>query len=65
MEAHRAGGDVLARAAEHERVEQLVGDEVAGGREVLGPPGGGDPVAQLALEARPERSETSDSTDIM
>ena len=51
VEGHRARGDVLAGAAQHERVEQLVGDEVAGRREVLGAPGRRDPVAQLRVEA--------------
>ena len=55
MERHRARGDVLARAAQHERVEQLVGDEVAGRREVLGAPGRRDPVAQLAVEPGPRQ----------
>ena len=50
---HRARGDVLARAAQHERVEQFVGDEVARGRVVLGPPGRRDPVAKLRVEAGP------------
>ncbi len=53
VEGHRLGRDVLARPAQHERVEQLVRDEVAGRRVVLGPPGGGDPVAQLRVEAGP------------
>ena len=53
VEGHRLGGDVLARPAQHERVEQLVRDEVAGRRVVLGPPGGRDPVAQVGLEAGP------------
>ena len=51
MEAQGAGGHVLARAAEHEGVEQLVGDQLARVVEVLGAPGGGDPVAQLDVEA--------------
>ena len=53
MERHRLGRDVLAGPAQHERVEQLVGDEVAGRGVVLGPPGGRDPVAQVGLEAGP------------
>ena len=53
VEGKRLGGNVLAGPAQHERVEQLVGDEVAGRGVVLGPPGGGDPVAQLGLEAGP------------
>ena len=62
--ASRALGDLLARAAEHERVEQLVGDELARAGVVLGAPRGGDAVAQLG--SNPARfSETSDSTDIM
>ncbi len=51
VEGERARGDLLTGADEHERVEQLVGDEARRGVELLGAPGGGDPVAQLGLEA--------------
>ncbi len=57
MEGHRARGDVLARPAQHEGIEQLVGDEVARGRVVLGPPGGGDPVAKLLVEPGPSERD--------
>ncbi|HEY8819125.1 MAG TPA: hypothetical protein VIM25_09940 [Candidatus Limnocylindrales bacterium] len=50
VEGHRAGSDILARAAQQERIEQVVGDEVPGGRVILRPPGGRDPVAQLGVE---------------
>ncbi len=52
MEAHRAGGHIFGRAAEHERVQQVVGDEVPGRGEVIGPPRGCDLVAQVPLESR-------------
>ena len=51
LEACGAGGDILARATEHEGVEELVGDELAGLVELLGTPGGGDAVAKLEREA--------------
>ena len=50
MEGHRPGRHVLAGPAEHERVEELVRDQVAGGRVVLGAPRGRDRIAQVALE---------------
>ena len=53
VERHRPRGDVLAGPAQHERVEQLVGDQVASGRVVLGPPCRRDPVAELARRNRP------------
>ena len=52
MEGKRSLRDVLARAAQHESVEKFVGDEVPGCRVILGAPCLGDPVPQLAVEAR-------------
>ena len=44
--------DLLARAAQHERVEQLIGDQLGGAVVVLGAPRGGHAVAQLRVEPR-------------
>ncbi len=51
VESHRLRGDVLSGAAEHEGVQQIVGDELAGLVVVLGPPGCGDSVAYLLRES--------------
>src|SRR5439155_1306107 len=44
--------DLAPRAAQDERVKEVVGDEATGGRVVLFPPRRRDAVAQLGLEAR-------------
>ena len=57
VEGECTGGDLLARADEHERVKQLVGDEVGGDVVLLRPPGGRNALAQLGLEAgAPQRN---------
>jgi hypothetical protein len=51
MKGQRTGRHLLRRAAQHERVQQLVRDQAGCLVEVLGSPGGGDAVTQLALES--------------
>ena len=52
---HRLRGDIIARTAQHERIEQIVGDQVAGGREVLGSPRRGDRITERGVEASPSQ----------
>jgi hypothetical protein len=53
MERERLFGHVFAGAAEHEGIQQLIGDQLGRFMEVVCPPRRRDPVAQVRLEPGP------------